>query len=106
MSSKDSKKQETKIARDIGGSTVPGSGCFACFPHDVTSDMFLVEAKYTDAKSYSLKQQSWKELLKNSIKGGKLPVFVIDFRMYGGDRLAVIRWEEFMDYLNRLREDD
>ena len=60
MSNKESDKQEKRIALQLkGGRRQIASGALPWWKNDVQSDNFLVEAKYTDAKSYSLKREDF-----------------------------------------------
>lgn len=98
MSNKRSKKQENQIAKDIeGGFAQPASGAIWCFPNDVCSDNFLIEAKYTDAKSFSLKKAFLKEFVKIALKKGTTPAMVIQFDPEG-ERYAIIRYEDLLAF--------
>lgn len=74
-----SERQERKIAKDIGGRRQPGSGCGPWNKGDVKKEgKYLVEAKMTSKKSYSVKRD---DLLK--VRGqcglGETPVMHIQF---------------------------
>jgi Holliday junction resolvase len=106
MSSKESKKQEKKLAKELNGSVVPASGAIPGIPQDVSTDYFLVEAKYTEGKSFAVNRKYWNGIVEHAFKQGKLPVMIIEFRGFGTDSIVVMRKEEFEDDLNRLREDE
>ena len=98
MSNKRSKKYETAVAKDLGGGSVqPASGALPFWKNDVRSDNWLVEHKYTDAKSYSVKKSLFEDLTKNAFRAGKLPVVVVEFPNRPELRVAIIRYEEFLE---------
>jgi hypothetical protein len=98
VSNKKSKKQEARLAKDlIGGRAQIASGALDYWDNDVCSDAFLMEAKYTEAKSYSIKVKYWDETEKNAFSIGKLPVLVIEFDPQRKG-LAVIRYEDFIEF--------
>ena len=109
MSNKRSKKLETKVARDIdGGSVQPASGALPFWKLDVKSTHWLVEHKYTEAKSYSIKKADYENYLKEAFKDDRLPVLVIEFPNRPELKLAVLRYEEFLEldkYLTREEND-
>jgi hypothetical protein len=102
MSSKESKKQEKMLAKKVNGRVQVASGALPGLPNDVYNDWFLFEHKYTDAKSYTLKRTDWVSLKKHSDKEGKIPAFVVNFRLEGGEEVVFLRMEEFLDYQRLL----
>lgn len=98
MSNKRSKKYETKVAKELeGGNVQPASGALPFWKNDVRSAFWLVEHKYTEAKSYSIKKILFEDLTKNAFKTGKLPVLVIEFPNRPELKVAVIRYDEFLE---------
>ena len=96
LSSKRSTKQEKEIAKDLeGGRAQPASGSIWCFPNDVASGNFLVEAKYTDKKSFSVKKAYIKDFVMTALKKAKLPALVIQFDPEG-DKYVLIRYDDFI----------
>ena len=63
-----SKKQEMKIAKDIGGKVTLASGALYFQNADVRSDEFLIEAKTTGSSYYSLKESIWNKVEKEALK--------------------------------------
>jgi hypothetical protein len=93
--------QERDIAEEFGGRTQPGSGNQAGAKGDVRKKGDLrIEAKFTQAESYSLKLE---ELYKIAGEAafGELPVLIIDFLAAGTrklrDRFAVIHADHFKE---------
>lgn len=95
---KRSRKQETKIAKDLNGRATINSG--ATFgENDVVVDFAEIEAKTTKHNSFSLKMEDWTKLRKKSnVK--KIPAMVIDFES-SNRSLAVIDYED-LKYLISL----
>lgn len=96
---KKSKKQEEKIAKDIGGRTTPGSGALWAFKGDVRNDKYLIEAKFTDSNKYQLKYTTWDKIKREAINDGlRIPVMQIGIR---GLQYALLR----VDDLEALAQD-
>jgi len=106
MSNKKSDKLEKKVAKDlIGGKRQIASGALPFWKNDVSSDNWLVEHKYTDAKSYTVKKLIFKDVIINAFKEGKLPAMVIEFTNAPALKIAIIRYEEFLELDNYLKEE-
>ena len=96
---KRSKKQEEKIAKDIGGRTTPASGALWAFKGDVRNDKYLIEAKFTDSNKYQLKYTTWDKIKHEAINDGlRIPVMQIDIQ---GSQYALLR----VDDLEALAQD-
>ena len=89
---KRSKKQEERIAKDIGGRTTPASGALWAFKADVRNDKYLIEAKFTDNNKYQLKYTTWDKIKREAINDGlRIPVMQIDIQ---GSQYALLRVED------------
>ena len=96
---KKSKKQEEKIAKDIGGRTTPGSGALWFSKADVRNDKYLIEAKFTDSNKYQLKYETWDKIKREAINDGlRIPVMQIEIQ---GSQYALLR----VDDLEALAQD-
>ena len=96
---KKSKKQEEKIAKDIGGRTTPGSGALWFSKADVRNDKYLIEAKFTDSNKYQLNYKTWYKIKCEAINDGlRIPVMQIDIQ---GSQYALLR----VDDLEALAQD-
>lgn len=72
-----SKKQESRIARDLKGYATINSG--ATFgENDVIADFCEVEAKVTGRASYSITIKDWLKMV-TKCKVDKMPIFMIEF---------------------------
>lgn len=87
-----SKKQETKIAKQLKGKLTINSG--ATFgQNDLYNDFCEVEAKLTSKESFSLKLKDWDKLVEKC-STGKIPVIVVEFE--GREvSLAVMNFDDF-----------
>jgi hypothetical protein len=70
-------KKESKDAEEFGGRVTPRSGGMWSFPGDVKTDDFLIDAKTTDKKSYSLTVETWRKLYSQALKSQRLPLLSI-----------------------------
>lgn len=96
-----SKKQESRIARDLKGLTTINSG--ATFgQNDVITDFAEIEAKTTTKNSYSLKVSEW-EKLQDKANNFKIPIFVISFETLNKD-LAVLSYEDLKYLIKKANE--
>ena len=104
---KTSLRQEIDIAEELEGRTQPGSGNQAGAKGDVRKKGELrIEAKYTQASSYSLKLDEL-EKIAGEAAHGELAVMVIDFLSPGisrlRDRFAVLHFHDLKELLNGNR---
>jgi hypothetical protein len=110
MSSKKSKKQEKDIAEDFsGGKPQIASGALPFWKQDIQSDNFLIEAKYTEAKSFSIKKQYFSDITNEAFKIGRLPMMVIEFTDRPELKVAVLRYADVLAldrYLTEEKEED
>lgn len=91
MTNKRADHQETGIAKRLGGRKQPRSGAGPWRKHDVDQGDYLIEAKYTDAKSFRLVMTEWEVLRRRARTEGKLPMFHIEI---GGRRLLVVEEDD------------
>lgn len=98
-----SKKQESKIAKDLQGKTTINSG--ATFgQNDVIGDFCEVEAKTTKHESFSLKLEDWRKL-KKKCSTKKMPIFVVDFES-SMDSLAVLNYDDLLYLISKIESSD
>ena len=86
------RKQEERIAKELGGKRQPGSGNQWHAKADVKTARFLVEAKYTDARRYILKLDDIKKL-KRQLLFERCPDWCIQIDFPEGIRVAVVSYE-------------
>lgn len=71
-------KQEKRVAKELDGRTVIGSGALLD-KADVKSDSFLIECKTTAKNFYPLNLATWKKVQKEALKVCRTPLMYIDF---------------------------
>ena len=87
-----SQRQEKSIAKDVGGQRVAGSGMLPSQKGDVRALAWLIEAKTTKAKSYTLKLATLVKIEKEAIIAKKHPALQVDL---AGRRYVVLEYELF-----------
>ena len=98
LKKKKSKKQEERIAKQIGGKTVVASGALWACKADVRNDKYLVEAKYTDTNYYTLNVRTWEKIAQEAIKDGlRIPVMCVSIK---NKDYAILTVDDFM-FLNK-----
>lgn len=108
-SKKKSNKQEARTAKEFGGRVQPASGALAGAKGDVrtggqrTSSFsdsdFLIENKYTDKASYSLKKETWLKIQKEAIRENmRIPMMQIDIQ---DTSLVVLNKQDFLALIER-----
>lgn len=97
-----SKKQESRIAKQLNGHTTINSG--ATFgQNDVVTDFCEVEAKTTNKESFSLKLSDWR-ILRKKCAGNKIPIFIVDFEQ-SKDTLAILTYEDLQFLINQINDE-
>lgn len=85
-------KQESRLANLLGGERNAGSGNGWSRKGDVRSPKFLVEAKITSKKSFSIKVDVLRQLEHNAAIENRTPVLAIEM---GGHRYVLVREDDF-----------
>ena len=87
---RNSKNQESKVAKELSGRVTPASGALWGAKADVRNGTFLVECKTTEKDFYSLTFNTWDKIYREAIKDGlRIPVMCIDL-LNGDKRYAVM----------------
>lgn len=87
---RNSKNQESRVAKEVSGKVTPASGALWGSKGDVRNDLFLIECKTTKNDFYSLTFTVWDKIYVESIKDGlRIPVMCIDLNN-GSKRFAVL----------------
>lgn len=97
---KDSQRQESRLANQLGGSVNSGSGNGWIRKGDVRTDNELFELKITSAKSYSLKDAELEKNYNQALIDGRIPIFLVEFKSSGNSWVVMSK----DDYLT-LREE-
>ena len=95
-----SKRQESKVAKELSGKVTPASGALWGAKADVRNDTFLVECKTTEKDFYSLTFNTWDKIYREAIKDSlRIPVMCIDLQN-GKQRYAVMCSKDLPDSLH------
>jgi len=97
---KKSQKQEQRLAKHYGGSVTPGSGNGWVHKNDVKTPTLSIEAKYTDAKSYSLKLADLIKAEKIALMDGRDIIFTVSF---SGEEFVILREADYRDLHMQLK---
>lgn len=89
-----SQKQERSLASNTGGRVVPASGAFWSRKGDVRTDDLLIEAKTTQAASFSVKKVIWEKIRREALLDGRTPVLAVAIQ---GRNLVVLDEEDFLE---------
>lgn len=79
-------KTEKKLAEKVAGKTVARSGG-GILKGDVKTKEYLIQSKYTDKKSFSLKLTDLEKAEEEAIMENRMPLFYISF---GGKEYWII----------------
>jgi len=96
---KKSQKQEALLAKRYGGKVTPGSGNGWVHKNDVKTPTLSIEAKYTDAKSYSLKLADLIKAEKIALMDGRDSIFTVSF---SGEEFVILREADYRALLGSL----
>lgn len=88
-------KKEQNDARDFGGKRTPGSGNKWNHKGDVRSDVYLIEDKTTDKKSYTITNELWRKIYNSAILSQRIPLLSIKFNN-DSTELIVISKHDFL----------
>ena len=92
-----SKKQEERTADKYYGSRNIMSGAGWVRKNDVRTIDLLVENKFTDKNSYSIKSEEMVKLARTAILEDRVPVLQVDL---GGRSYVVLLEDDFLEMLN------
>ncbi|MGW5818441.1 hypothetical protein [Streptomyces noursei] len=95
---KSSRTQEKKLAKDIGGTTVAGSGNGWAVKNDVRNQQWSIECKTTAAASFSLTHRDLINAEKNALLDLRDMAFAIEMR---GRTWVVLSRETFLRLIER-----
>jgi hypothetical protein len=98
---RDARKGEHDAADRWKGTLSPASGSGPRAKNDFRTVDELVEYKYTEKKSFSLVEEQLLDLNTNAVIEGRVAVFLVEFA--GGTRYAVLREDDFFEYVHGTR---
>ena len=91
---KQSIKHEKRLAKAIGGSRNAASGAFWSRKGDVRSDDLLIEHKWTGKKSFSLKSDVLKKIVREAILDGRVPVLGVHL---DGENYVILLEDDYLE---------
>ena len=86
------KKLENNAAKEFKGKRNRGSGNRWYNPGDIRLDNFLIEAKQTERKSYSISKRTWDKIYEEALFSYRLPVMLLQIQDL---ELVVLSKEDF-----------
>ncbi len=86
------RRSERQVARRLGARLQPASGAIQEAKGDMTTPMFLVEAKATERDSYSLKLDTLAKVAQEALSVAKEPALTITFVTGDGRPRPYGRW--------------
>ena len=99
---KKSQRQERDAAAKYGGRVRPGSGNKWHSKGDVITEDSLIEVKYTDKKSFSLKLEELLKIEREALMEDRVPLFGISF---SGKNYVVMTEEDYETLMLASEED-
>jgi hypothetical protein len=97
--------QEERVAKDIGGQRVIGSGALWGKKGDSRSSQYLVECKITSSSYYTLTLDVWKKIVREAVNDGlRIPVMNIDLE-YGNKSFAVLSLSDYEELITKDLKD-
>ncbi|MGW1180110.1 hypothetical protein [Streptomyces drozdowiczii] len=98
---KASRTQEKKLAKEIGGTTIAGSGSGWAVKNDVRNNAWSIECKTTTAARYSLTHRDLINAEKNALLDLRDMAFAIEMQ---GRTWVVLSKETFLRLIEREEE--
>lgn len=80
-------KQEKDLAQRSGGQMQSGSGNGHWRKGDVRTDEFLIDAKRTDAASWTLHAETWETIRQQALLDGRSPMIALEL---GGRSFIIV----------------
>jgi len=89
-------RQERKIAREAGGRRTAGSGNQPGNKGDVRTDRWLVEAKTTTAKGYTVTMATWRKIELEAHRKLLEPALIIEI---DGRQLVIVDYHAWLSLM-------
>ena len=86
------KETEKRLAKEVKGKRVAGSGSHWSSKGDVRTDTFLFEVKTTEHNSYAVGLKTLNKIIRESQNVGKIPVLMLNIK---GSKFIVLRYEDW-----------
>lgn len=89
-------KKEQSDKKLFRGRTRPRSGGLWFAPGDVSLEQFLIDAKTTEKKSYTVTQDIWDKIYTEALKCRKLPCLSV--QLGNGTEVVVLDKNDFLSF--------
>lgn len=89
------RKFEDKLAKELNGKRNKASGGLWYNPSDIKTDVYLVEAKQTDKKSYSITLEKWDKIYEEALFSKRIPLLAIQIK---DTELIVLSKKDFLTF--------
>ena len=93
------KKHEEKQAKDFGGRVNKGSGNYWGVPGDIKTDKYLIEAKQTEKKSYSLNVDTLDKIYEEALFSKRIPLMAI--KIQDTEVIVMFKQDFYAEYLKK-----
>lgn len=90
---------EKKLAKDFKGKRNKASGSLWYLPSDIKTDKWLIEAKETNKKSYSISLKVLRKIYDEAIFSYRLPLMAIKIQ---NTRIVILFKEDFINLIKNL----
>ena len=102
-----SKKQEKKVAKELGGKVVANSGATRFFKGDVNCNKFLIECKTKTKESSSINiKKEWLEKIKQEANISRKSYYALIFDFGDNNNYAIIDINLFKYIISLLENVD
>lgn len=90
------KLHEDTIAKDLNGKKNKGSGNSWAHPGDIKTSEFLIEAKRTEKKSYSITLETWNKIEEEALFSFRIPILALNIQ---DTELIALSKEDFLNLI-------
>ena len=90
------KIHEDKLAKEFKGKKRPGSGSQWNKGGDILSSTYLIEAKQTDKKSYSINLKTWRKIYNEALFSYRLPLLSLKIQE---TELVILSKDDFLSLI-------
>lgn len=98
-------EQEEYVASLLGGRRTPRSGALDNDKGDIITPENLIEAKYTENKSLSIKRETWEKIHHEAHGRARRPAMTLRFRDEKNLDLIVLSLHDYAELLASVREE-
>lgn len=96
-------EQEEYVADLLGGRRTPSSGAAENDKGDIITPENLIEAKYTENKSVSIKRVTWEKIHEEAWGRGRRPAMTLRFRDEKNLDLVVLSLNDYTELIELVR---